>query len=278
MGIGFDTQSLRVSMNDSGGERRVLLDGVEELMELEVGAGTQVARYDRDPTRVDALLAQVAGGKTHAVTDALGTVYGLTDATGALQARYSYDAYGGRTEAGATTRFGFTGREHDSSTGLTYYRARYYDPRVGRFGARDPRLVTSGENFYGFVENQTTRLTDPTGSAVVYEDSVVLDVRRRLQTSPTGASWINEVVSRNVPVGVASLYHPQALYAAAVSLGTPDRLADAINKIAGRVYGYTLDYSNQCFEQKAPGASHALKVLGADPSGGRKPRGTHESG
>ena len=70
----------------------MLLDGVEELAEYEAGALSRVSRWDRDPSRVDALLAQVAGGKTHAVTDALGSVYGLVDATAAVQARYSYDA------------------------------------------------------------------------------------------------------------------------------------------------------------------------------------------
>src|SRR4051812_20308334 len=43
MGIGYDTQNLRVYMNDAGGERRVLLDGVEEMGEYEIGALERVA-------------------------------------------------------------------------------------------------------------------------------------------------------------------------------------------------------------------------------------------
>ena len=32
----------------------------------------------------------------------------------------------------------FTGREWDSETNLYYYRARYYDPKIGRFLGEDP--------------------------------------------------------------------------------------------------------------------------------------------
>jgi hypothetical protein len=38
----------------------------------------------------------------------------------------------------------FTGREYDAETGLYYYRARFYAPRLGRFLQRDP--VTWGPN------------------------------------------------------------------------------------------------------------------------------------
>jgi YD repeat-containing protein len=128
----YDVNGLRVGINDAGGERRILLDGIEELAEYEAGAMSQVNRWDRDPTRVDALLAQVAGGKHHAVTDALGSVYGMTDSTGAVVNRASFDAYGARTTTTATvpTDRGFTGRRHDP-TGAMYYRARYYEPGWG---------------------------------------------------------------------------------------------------------------------------------------------------
>ncbi|MBI3097145.1 MAG: hypothetical protein HYY93_02700 [Planctomycetes bacterium] len=32
-----------------------------------------------------------------------------------------------------------TQRENDPESGLMHYRARWYDPRTGRFGQRDPR-------------------------------------------------------------------------------------------------------------------------------------------
>ncbi|MEW6619834.1 MAG: RHS repeat-associated core domain-containing protein [bacterium] len=36
--------------------------------------------------------------------------------------------------------FTFTGKEYDEATGLYYFGARYYDPKVGRFITKDPIL------------------------------------------------------------------------------------------------------------------------------------------
>jgi RHS repeat-associated protein len=142
-GYGYDTGNLRVKM----GEQTVLLDGIEEAREY----GGVEARYEHDPWRVDALLAQTtSAGKGYFVTDALGSVYGVVDSTGAEVSKYSYDVYGVRTATteGMPTSWGFTGRRHDSSTEM-YYRARYLDAQSGVFQSRDPiswRTVYSGES------------------------------------------------------------------------------------------------------------------------------------
>jgi RHS repeat-associated protein len=161
---GYDTGDLRVYMDDTRGERRLLLDGVEEIGEYEVGAMSRVARYDRDPGRVDSLLAQTAGSKVHAVTDALGSVYGAVDGTGAPAARYQFDAYGAPSTVvqSVPPAWGFAGRRRDP-TGQVYMRARYYDPDSGTFGARDPASDTSGDNRYRYVMNAPTEFADPTG-------------------------------------------------------------------------------------------------------------------
>jgi RHS repeat-associated protein len=57
----------------------------------------------------------------------------------------------------------YTGREWDPETGLYYYRARYYDPKAGRFISEDPIGFGGGVNFYGYVENSPVDLIDPSG-------------------------------------------------------------------------------------------------------------------
>src|SRR6185503_18789838 len=58
----------------------------------------------------------------------------------------------------------FTGREWDPETGLYYYRARYYDPKTGRFVREDPiGLRGSDINFYAYVRNNPVNWTDPYG-------------------------------------------------------------------------------------------------------------------
>jgi uncharacterized protein RhaS with RHS repeats len=46
---------------------------------------------------------------------------------------------------------------------VEYYRARYYDPRVGRFVSEDPVRFPAGANLYGYAENNPALLVDPLG-------------------------------------------------------------------------------------------------------------------
>ena len=62
----------------------------------------------------------------------------------------------------AVATFGYTGREPDAS-GLTYYRARYYDPASRRFTQRDPIGFGGGLNQYAYVGNNPVNFTDPSG-------------------------------------------------------------------------------------------------------------------
>jgi len=158
-----------VRVSDAGGDRRVLIDGVEEYAEVDSSAGTMLARYTHDVSRVDALLAQVKGGvKTHAVTDALGSIYALTDATATVQARYSYDAFGARASSteNVATAWGFTGRNHDPA-GLMYYRHRYYEPSIGTWLSADPLKDVDGPNLYRYVRNNPSNNQDPLGLLVL---------------------------------------------------------------------------------------------------------------
>ena len=50
-----------------------------------------------------------------------------------------------------------------SDTGLQYYRARYYDPQLGRFIAEDPMRLWGGIDFYSYVSNSPTGFSDPLG-------------------------------------------------------------------------------------------------------------------
>jgi RHS repeat-associated protein len=65
--------------------------------------------------------------------------------------------------------FGFTGREHDVDTGLIYSRARYYDSTVAQWLSPDRKGDINGPNFYAYVMDRPTILTDPTGNDVWIE-------------------------------------------------------------------------------------------------------------
>ena len=91
----------------------------------------------------------------------------MTNAAGAATFTRQYDAWG-NLEAGANVLgYAFTGREWDPDTGLYYYRARYYDPRLGRFISEDPMGFNAGDpNFYAYVFSNPANRVDPSGLEV----------------------------------------------------------------------------------------------------------------
>jgi RHS repeat-associated protein len=103
--------------------------------------------------------------------DGLGSIAAVTNAARAVAASYTYDAFGQTTMQTqiVVSPFGFTGREFSNGDGNTpgpdlyYYRARYYDPSVGRLLSEDPLSFSAGINFYAYVANNPTLLSDPFG-------------------------------------------------------------------------------------------------------------------
>jgi RHS repeat-associated protein len=78
---------------------------------------------------------------------------------------YTYDSFGKLTASSGTLAnpFQYTSRELDPETGLLNYRARYYDPSLGRFVSEDPIGFHAGVNFYDYVLNRPTVFLDPAG-------------------------------------------------------------------------------------------------------------------
>ncbi len=159
----YDPFGRRIQKTTSSGSTVYLYDGANIVAELD-GGGAYVAKYTQG-AGVDEQLAMKRGGYVeyyHA--DALGSITSLTGATGQLTATYTYDAFGNTTATeGIHNPFRYTGREHDTETGLYYYRARYYDPSIGRFLSEDPIRFWGGIDFYKYANNQPTNQTDPSG-------------------------------------------------------------------------------------------------------------------
>ena len=98
--------------------------------------------------------------------DGLGSTTSLTNSTGAISNKYFYDSFGNvySSSGSIVNPYQFTAREFDSETGLYYYRARYYDPSVGRFLSEDPLRWRSGTpDFYPYAFNNPVLLVDPFG-------------------------------------------------------------------------------------------------------------------
>jgi RHS repeat-associated protein len=61
--------------------------------------------------------------------------------------------------------FGYQGQRFDAETGLYYYKARHYSPKLGRFLQPDSVGYRGGFNLYTYVLNDPLNRTDPYGLA-----------------------------------------------------------------------------------------------------------------
>jgi len=85
-------------------------------------------------------IAKIDSNDTHYYhTDHLGSSSVITDSAGAQAQSIYYYPYGEiHTNSGADiARHKFTGQEWDAESGLYYYGARYYDPKLARFITAD---------------------------------------------------------------------------------------------------------------------------------------------
>jgi RHS repeat-associated protein len=114
---------------------------------------------------VDDVLSRTTNGNNeYYLKDHLGSTVALADQSGNLSTQYSYSPYGQVSKTGTSSNyFTYTGRE-DDSTGLYYYRARYYSPDLKRFSAEDSiGFAGGGSNLYIYVDGNPISGTDPTG-------------------------------------------------------------------------------------------------------------------
>jgi len=124
---------------------------------------------------------QASGANYYFVKDHLGSIREMTDATGAVRARYEYDPYGRQTKVSGDLEsdFGFTGfyRHQRSGLNLTLYRA--YDPELGRWTSRDPLAEKAGLNLYAYVSNRPLDAIDPTGLIIRFSDDSITQSQKK---------------------------------------------------------------------------------------------------
>jgi RHS repeat-associated protein len=163
-----------------------LYDGLDIIIQKD-SAGNVRGRYlrglaiDEPWQRIDITPAQ--GNQTTTtnriyLADALGSIVALTDTGRVITTEYDYEPFGATTTTGAANKnaYKFTARE-DDSTGLYYYRARYYHPALGRFVSEDPMQYFGGDfNLYAYVWNDPMVSIDPIGLAGVQFGTVKIGI------------------------------------------------------------------------------------------------------
>ncbi len=127
--------------------------------------------YYASSTRI-AVRTGVNGTLNFLLGDHLGSQAITTNSSGTRTGEIRYFPWGTeRYTYGATpTTYHFTGQRLESSLGLYYYGARWYDPAVGRFTSPDTLIPeqqgVQAWDRYAYTNNNPVKYTDPNGNMV----------------------------------------------------------------------------------------------------------------
>jgi RHS repeat-associated protein len=247
----YDPFGRRIYKSSSTATSIYAYDG-DNLIEETNSSGTAVARYAQG-LNIDEPLAMLRSATTsYYQADGLGSITSLTSGAGALAQTYTFDSFGNQTASSGslTNPFQYTARESDAETGLYYYRARYYDPNVGRFTREDPRKeVLAGLNFYEYVRNSSPNLSDPDGRDPC-------GWLCRLWNWLKFGKEVHEPVSSAIDWSFCGLYYERCL---TTNLGIQADLAQALSNPDPVVYATALATLAQ---QTGSNSMSSLKTLG----------------
>ncbi len=202
------------------------------------------------------------------------SVVALTDKEGKIIESYSYDPYGSiihRTKTVETYNpYGYTGREIDTDD-LYYYRARYYDPTIGRFITPDPIGFLGGDtNLYRYVGNDPVNFIDYSGFSAQATGGAVNHFQKALQKNAPKTAVKKPKPSNGdksaAPMGTDGAkskgtppkptpYLPHAIIFFIGGAGDQEpfvsfRDKSLLPKIVNGA-NYNIDYAKQCFISKA---------------------------
>jgi len=167
----------RVFKNGPNGGKLFSYDEGGRLLGEYTTTGALGAQY----VYVDSMpVAYITGGVLYYIeTDQLGTprqviLPGATTANDAAVWKWGYfasnSAFGENAPSVQTITFNlrFPGQYFDAETGLNYNYFRDYEPGTGRYVESDPIGLRGGPSTYGYANQNSLRLDDPTGLFAIF--------------------------------------------------------------------------------------------------------------
>jgi RHS repeat-associated protein len=175
----YDAYGRRIAKNVNGSTTSYVYDGGSVIEEID--SSGESTHYLNGPG-IDEIVSMIkpdSGTNYYYLLDGLGSVSNITDSAANIIESYNYDVYGRPyitdssgnpiTESVIGNSNMFTARTWDEAIGLYDYRARHYDPLIGRFLQEDPLRDSINMNFYNYVGNNPVNFIDPNGTqAIMY--------------------------------------------------------------------------------------------------------------
>ena len=172
----YGPEHQRIKQSLSTGVTLYYAEGTEKEVSP---SGTRIKTYlPGDLGYIEESTANPAPATRYFHNDHLGSVIAVSDSSGVVLERLSYDVWGQRRNPsgsddanyalkGTQDRTGYTGQEHLDELDLVHLNGRVYDPIIGRFTSADPNIPdpTNHQSFnrYSYVLNNPLAYTDPSG-------------------------------------------------------------------------------------------------------------------
>ena len=127
-----------------------------------------------------------ANGVLYFLKDGLSNTRATLTTAGAVSERYAFDAFGGIIGTTPTkTKLLYSGEMLDTTNGMYYLRARWYDPKNGRFNRLDPFWGNASDpqslHKYTYCHGDPVNHVDPSGLFLLANMSVSCGIANNLR-------------------------------------------------------------------------------------------------